>query len=59
MYYEEYEYKNTPQAKYDRANTTFVSLRIDSKSDSDIVDALIGKSKQTEIKRLVRLAINN
>lgn len=55
---EEYVYANTPQAKYDRTHTTFVSLRLDLSKDSDIFDAIDGKAVQTEIKRLVRLALN-
>lgn len=56
-YEDDYQYSNTPQAKYDKANTTFISLRIDKKADADILAALEGKAKQTEVKRLVRLGL--
>lgn len=46
--------KLTPQEKYDKSNTQFIGLKLNKKSDKDILDALEGKPKQTEIKRLVR-----
>jgi len=46
--------KLTPQEKYDKNNTQFIGLKLNKKSDKDILDALEGKPKQTEIKRLVR-----
>lgn len=51
------EYSMTPQARYDRANTTFIGLRLDEEFDADIIAALSEKPKQTEVKRLVRLAL--
>ncbi len=48
------EKKLTPQQKYDRVNTTFIGLKLNNKTDSDILSALEGKSKQTEIKKLIR-----
>ncbi len=60
MYYyfdDDYEYSKTPQARYDKANTTFISLRCDNSEDTDILKALEGKPKQTQVKRLVRLGI--
>lgn len=54
---EAYDYSKTPQAKYDRANTTFIGLRLVVGADSDIIDALDEKPKQTEVKKLVRLGI--
>lgn len=47
------------QAKKDwtKANTTFIGLKLNHNTDSDILDALQGKQKQTEIKRLLRLAL--
>ncbi len=44
------------QAKKDwmKANTTFVGLKLNNHTDKDILDALAGKPKQTEIKRLIR-----
>lgn len=53
----DYEYSKTPQAKYDKANTTFISLRLEKEADADIIAALEGKAKQTEVKRLVRLGL--
>lgn len=37
-----------------RQNTTFIGLKLNNKTDSDILDALDGKQKQTELKRLIR-----
>ena len=34
-----------------------MSLKLNKKTDSDIIAALEGKSRQTEIKRLVRLGL--
>nr|DAE43871.1 MAG TPA: hypothetical protein [Caudoviricetes sp.] len=38
-------------------NTTFIGLKLNNKTDADILTALEGKPRQTEIKRLVRLGI--
>lgn len=38
-------------------NTTFIGLKLNNKTDADILNALAGKSRQTEIKRLVRLGM--
>ena len=46
--------KISPQQKYDKTHTTFIGLKLNNKTDSDILEALEGKSKQTEIKRLIR-----
>lgn len=48
------EKKLTPQQKYDKANTTFIGLKLNNKTDRDILSALEGKPKQTEIKKLIR-----
>ncbi len=47
------------QAKKDwmRQNTTFIGLKLNNKTDLDILCALDGKQKQTEIKRLIREGI--
>ena len=37
-----------------KANTTFIGLKLNNKTDLDILSALDGKQKQTEIKRLIR-----
>ena len=44
------------QAKKDwiKQNTTFIGLKLNNKTDLDILQALDGKQKQTEIKRLIR-----
>lgn len=44
------------QAKRDwmKQNTTFIGLKLNNKTDLDILQALDGKQKQTEIKRLIR-----
>ena len=44
------------QAKKDwmKEHTTFIGLKLNNKTDSDILQALDGKQKQTEIKRLIR-----
>ncbi len=49
--------KYKAQEKYDAANTVYVGLKLNVKTDADILAALEGKQKQTEIKRLVRLAL--
>lgn len=46
--------KETPQDRYDRKNTAFIGLKLNIKTDKDILEALEGKAKQTEIKRLIR-----
>lgn len=44
------------QAKRDwmKENTTFIGIRLNNRTDLDILTALDGKQKQTEIKRLIR-----
>lgn len=37
-----------------KANTTFVGLKLNNRTDLDILQAIDGKQKQTEIKRLIR-----
>lgn len=51
--------KMTPQQKYDKQNTTFIGLKLNNKTDEDIISALDGKPKQTEIKRLVRKGLES
>lgn len=38
-------------------NTAFIGLKLNNKTDADILAALEGKAKQSEIKRLVRLGL--
>lgn len=40
-----------------KENTTFIGLKLNNRQDTDILQALDGKQKQTEIKRLIRLSI--
>lgn len=40
--------------RWDAENTTMISLKLNNRTDADILEALAGKSRQTEIKRLVR-----
>lgn len=40
--------------RWDAENTTQISLKLNNKTDADILNALDGKHRQTEIKRLVR-----
>lgn len=49
--------KYDAQERYDNTNTFHISLKLNVKTDADILSALEGKSKQTEIKRLLRLAL--
>lgn len=52
-----YEYLKSAQAKYDKENTTYIGLRLETGKDSDIFLALKDKPVQTEIKRLARLGL--
>ncbi len=45
------------QKKYDKRNTRFVGLKLNKRTDSDILAAIDGKSTQTELKRLIRQGI--
>ena len=47
------------QAKRDwmKANTTVFSLKLNHNTDADILQALEGKQRQTEVKRLLRIAL--
>ena len=40
--------------EWTKENTTFVGLKLNNRTDKDILDVLEGKPKQTEIKRLIR-----
>lgn len=46
------------QARYDRENTVQLSLKLNRKTDADIISFLEGKQKQTAIKEAIRKAIN-
>lgn len=41
-----------------KANTTFIGLKLNNNTDADILSAIDGKQKQTEIKRLIRLGLS-
>lgn len=43
--------------EWDKQNTMYLSLKLNRKTDADILAALDGKPKQTEIKRLIRIAL--
>lgn len=49
------------QAKRDwiKENTTFIGLKLNHNTDTDILKALQGKQRQTEIKRLLRIALQS
>jgi hypothetical protein len=42
-----------------KQNTVFIGLKLNQRTDKDIIDAIEGKPKQTEIKRLLRLALHD
>lgn len=42
-----------------KANTTIVTLKLNHNTDTDLLEALQGKQKQTEIKRLLRIALQS
>ena len=46
--------KLTAKERYDKNNTTYIGLKLNNKTDKDILDAIDEKPKQTEIKRLIR-----
>ena len=47
------------KTRWEKENVTQVSLKLNHNTDSDILDALQGKQKQTEIKRLLRIALQS
>ena len=49
--------KFSAQKKYDKENTRFVGLKLNKKTDSDILSAIDGKTIQAELKRLIRQGI--
>ena len=51
------EGKTTAKERYDARTAVHVSLKLNKGTDADILTALDGKAKQTEIKRLIRLGI--
>lgn len=49
--------KTTAKERYDARTAVHVSLKLNNRTDQDILTALDGKAKQTEIKRLIRQGI--
>lgn len=43
--------------RWDAENTQIITLKLNRRTDADILSALDGKQKQSEIKRLLRIAI--
>lgn len=48
------EKKPTAKERYDAKTAVYVSLKLNNKTDGDILEAIADKPKQTEIKRLIR-----
>lgn len=46
--------ETTAKERYDARTAVYVSLKLNKGTDTDILQALEGKPKQTEIKRLIR-----
>lgn len=46
--------ETTAKERYDARTAVYVSLKFNKGTDADILQALEGKPKQTEIKRLIR-----
>ena len=46
---------NQRKQKWDQENTTQISVKLQNKTDADILAFLAGKQKQTEIKKALRL----
>ena len=42
-----------------KENTVFIGLRLQRSTDGDILSAIDGKAKQTEIKRLLRIGLKH
>ena len=50
--------KDTPQARYDAKNTTRIAIKLNKKTDADILEALeCSGNKQGYIKALIRADI--
>jgi len=45
--------------EWTKANTTFIGLKLNNRTDADILAVLEGKAKQSEIKRLLRIALQS
>ena len=53
------ESKMTAKERYDAKTAVYVSLKLNKGTDADILQAIDGKPKQTEIKRLIRQGMKN
>lgn len=51
------ERKETPKERYDKKNCLYISMKLNRKTDADILAYLADKQKQTEIKRCLRLVM--
>ena len=47
------------KARWEKDNGTRITLKLNHNTDSDILEALQGKQKQTELKRLLRIALQS
>lgn len=43
--------------EWTKNNTTQFTLKLNHNTDADIIKALEGKARQTEVKRLIRIAL--
>ena len=51
--------KNARQAAWNKENTVFIGIRLQKSTDSDIIEYLEDKPKQTTIKKALRLLIKS
>lgn len=51
--------KNARQAEWDKQNTVFIGIKLQKSTDSDIIEYLQDKPKQTTIKKALRLLIKS
>ena len=47
------------KTRYDNENSVMVGMRLMKKGDADIIGAIQGKKKQTELKRLIRIGLKH
>lgn len=47
------------KTRYDKENSVMVGMRLMKKGDADIIGAIQGKKKQTELKRLIRIGLQH
>lgn len=50
--------RNAQKAAWNKENTVFIGIRLQKSTDSDIIEYLQDKPKQTEIKKAMRYYIN-